>query len=259
MKIAQITDLHLTCDCNASKNGVIPYESLLNVLSHIKINYPEIEEIVVTGDISNDETRESYDYLQDALEKNNFKYSRWIAGNHDNQLLVDEFNNVNSKKINEDALNLQNYTDWEILLLNTKIPKSVAGKVDDSDLQSILETTRSYENKQLNEKNQKKFVIFMHHPLIEVESKWIDKVSIENKNEVISKLSSSNSIKGVFCGHVHQEYFKEINGIKFYTTPSTCYQFKPEAESFKIDFSTTPGYRVIDFTTDNFSTYVVRI
>jgi Icc protein len=38
------------------------------------------------------------------------------------------------------------------------------------------------------------------------------------------------------------------NNIEFYTTPSTCYQFKKQSEDFALEDNISYGYRVIDIT-----------
>lgn len=272
MKIAQISDLHLTSDTTFTKNGINPYASLLSVLKHMKHNYPEITDIVVTGDISNDETQKSYQNLYDALIEIGVKYSIWLPGNHDSESIINSFDSNGNKLQNPivstftkhseslgDAIHLIDNTEWIILLINTKLDGSVAGQVDDNELDNLFSLLEKQEYQSINARSKNNIIIFMHHPLVEVQSNWIDKVCIKNKESVIKKLSTLDDIRAVFCGHVHQEYSTKIGKINYFTTPSTCYQFKPRAEAFEIDFNSAPGYRIIDLNNNNFSTFIVRI
>jgi Icc protein len=63
----------------------------------------------------------------------------------------------------------------------------------------------------------------------------------------------------IFSGHVHQEFNYTNNNIEFFTTPSTCYQFRPNSENFALDSNLSYGYRVISFHDNIISTKVLRI
>jgi len=60
MEIIQITDLHITKDIENIKNNCKPYLTLSNTLKHIEEHYPQVKDIVITGDLSNDYSQESY-------------------------------------------------------------------------------------------------------------------------------------------------------------------------------------------------------
>ncbi|MCU7797626.1 MAG: 3',5'-cyclic-AMP phosphodiesterase, partial [Candidatus Thiodiazotropha sp. (ex Myrtea spinifera)] len=49
-------------------------------------------------------------------------------------------------------------------------------------------------------------------------------------------------VKAVLCGHIHQEFQGEHNGVKLLGTPSTCVQFIAGQDDFGID-ACPPGYR----------------
>ena len=65
MEIIQITDLHMTKDVENIKNNCKPYLTLSNTLKHIKEHYPQVKHLVITGDLSNDYSRESYVVIKD--------------------------------------------------------------------------------------------------------------------------------------------------------------------------------------------------
>ena len=63
----------------------------------------------------------------------------------------------------------------------------------------------------------------------------------------------------IFSGHVHQVFYKKINNVEFYTTPSTCYQFKSKSDKFCVDKDGSYGYRVIALHGNSLDTKVVRL
>ena len=73
MDIIQITDLHITKNINQRKNNCIPYKTLLETLEAIRHNHADIRNLVITGDMSNDYTAESYTHIRDLLKNYKFK------------------------------------------------------------------------------------------------------------------------------------------------------------------------------------------
>ncbi len=49
-------------------------------------------------------------------------------------------------------------------------------------------------------------------------------------------------VKGIVCGHVHQDMNVMHKGIRVMATPSTCVQFKPQSDDFALD-TVSPGWR----------------
>ena len=87
-------------------------------------------------------------------------------------------------------------------------------------------------------------MIYLHHQPINVNSRWIDAIGLENKVELYNILDNCNKIKGLFFGHTHQSIEMNYKDIQLIGTPSTCRQFKPKSDSFAMDNS-PPAYRKI--------------
>jgi Icc protein len=105
-----------------------------------------------------------------------------------------------------------------------------------------------------------KIMIFTHHPVTKINSKWIDKNLCENSEELLELMLSYDSKEfKIFSGHVHQEFDYKKNNIEFFTTPSTCYQFKKQSEDFALEDKLSYGYRVIELHDNNIKTKVIRI
>ena len=56
-------------------------------------------------------------------------------------------------------------------------------------------------------------------------------------------------VRAVINGHIHQQFETDWGGIKVYSAPSTCFQFKPKAEEFTMG-DEPPAYRWIDLHND---------
>ena len=58
---------------------------------------------------------------------------------------------------------------------------------------------------------------------------------------------------------MHQEFNGEKDGLPIIATPSTCIQFSPNSDDFKVD-TAMPGYRWFNLHNDGqFETDVVRL
>ncbi len=102
-------------------------------------------------------------------------------------------------------------------------------------------------------------LIFMHHQPIPVGSRWLDHLMLTNADEFWNAISPYHNVCAVICGHVHQECQKKRGDILFYSTPSTCFQFKPNSDPFAVE-KAMPGYRSIEIFHDgSFKTEVHRV
>ena len=82
MKIIQISDLHISRHVNESKHNCTPYDLLVSVLDNINTNHSDLTGLVITGDLSNDYTPESYQNIRSLLKRYKF-HVRILPGNHD--------------------------------------------------------------------------------------------------------------------------------------------------------------------------------
>jgi Icc protein len=98
----------------------------------------------------------------------------------------------------------------------------------------------------------------MHHPPISVASAWLDRIMLQNADELAAVLESAPQVRGIFCGHVHQEFDGKLGAIPVFTTPATGIQFAPRTDALQFD-KLPPGFRVIDLDGDEFHTRVVRL
>ena len=67
MKIIQISDLHISRHSGELKHNCTPYELLVSVLDNINTSHSDLSGLVITGDLSNDYTPESYQNIRSLL------------------------------------------------------------------------------------------------------------------------------------------------------------------------------------------------
>ncbi len=87
-------------------------------------------------------------------------------------------------------------------------------------------------------------MLLHHHPLL-VGSAWLDQHALKDADAFWQVVGRFENVKGVLCGHVHQDMNVLYNGIRVMATPSTCVQFKPDSDDFALD-TESPGWRELE-------------
>jgi len=68
MDIVQITDLHLSKDKGNELYNINTYNSAKTIIEYIAKHKKSIDYLIITGDISEDSTMQSYSHLLDLLK-----------------------------------------------------------------------------------------------------------------------------------------------------------------------------------------------
>ncbi len=244
--IVQISDTHLFGDKNATINGFNSYSNLQTIFNSISSLKEKPELIVVTGDLSQDCTAESYKHLYDFLLKSGIKYYL-LPGNHDNVSIVNKVFNYKWARENVDYS--ADYKGWLFYFLDTSVYPEAHGELTQYQLQKLEDT--------LNKNKSKPTLIFMHHHPLQISS-WLDGMILLDFDKFNSVVKQNPQIKGVLFGHIHQIFESNINGTFYGSAPSTSYQILPKTARFALD-AVTQGYRLIELTTERFDSKVIRL
>lgn len=242
-KIIQITDTHLLATPEAMHYDVNPYQRLLGIMQHIQQHHRDCDAIVVTGDLTQDETPESYQQLVHLLVPLETPFF-WLCGNHDVKATMNEV----CPQAMEKRVDLGH---WQLLLLHSKTPDAVHGTLSADEL-NWLET-------QLQEHSENT-LLALHHPPYETGSAWMDKINLHNTPGFQRVIAAHAHVKAVVHGHIHQDCEGQLVGIPCFATPSTSVQFMPESDEFMVDSARLPGYRVLELMDDGqLKTEVIRV
>lgn len=236
MKVLHLSDPHLFADDTSTLLGVNTDESLLAVLDDIKRRGITPDLFVVTGDISQDYTPESYQKFVDYLAPFG-KPVLSLAGNHDERPKLKRF--LSQKPFSSAEQLLTEH--WQLLMLNSHVPGKVHGHLADEEL-SWLESC-------LRDNQDLPTMVFTHHHPIPVGSHWLDQIGIENGQRLVDILSEHPQVKMCAFGHVHQSTDRRHKEVSYCSVPSTCVQFKQHS----VDFSASqekPGYNLYHCNND---------
>lgn len=245
--IIQISDCHLFGDKNRKINGSNSYYNLRKVFNRIIGLKDKPKLIVVSGDLSQDCTFESYQHLANFLHETKIEYCL-LPGNHDD---VDVLNKVFDYKFVKNRVDyFFEFHGWLIYIIDTSVYPNDNGEL--SQDQILIFEHIIQQNKHLPS------VIFMHHHPVLVNSSWIDKMILKDADNFNKIIKSNPQIKAVLFGHIHQAFETMINGTFYGSAPATCYQVKPNTEKFTIE-TINAGYRLIELEDNKFSSEVVWV
>ena len=246
-KIIQITDLHLNKSKDIVSNGINTFESASMVIDSIRVNEKNIDCLILSGDLSNDCSIESYNHLMQLLK--DFEAPIYLmSGNHDSPSLLNTL--TNNKNIF--LKNFQCFNNWGVFMFNTKKENSPNGLLKKEELMYFDEVLSNilYEN----------IIVFLHHHPVPIGSASMDSMIIENAELLTDRIMKYDKIKAVSWGHIHNEFDLNMGSAKLFSTPSTCYQAKEKSKNFIIDPEASPGYRKIYLNDDgSFNTEVIRV
>ena len=225
--LIQISDCHLFADDNRALLGIKTQRSFADVIRLIRDQEGTIDQILVTGDISQDDSQQSYRYCHDVLSDMKVPFA-WLRGNHD------DMPDSTETLFEENFPHSLSVGNWVLLLLDTHSHGNVHGKLNPADLDRLESQLVSYQDRPI--------LVAMHHHPLPLGSSWVDDISLINGSDVMTLLRGYPQVQTIIHGHAHQEQDNTHQGVRILGAPSTCVQFLPKASDFAVD-TLQPGYR----------------
>ena len=234
LKLTQITDLHLGPTPDFTCRNIATYQTLKSVLAAIEQDGRGEDRLLLTGDIASDGQGQAYRQLDQLLSAQK-KQVLWLPGNHDRMDLMQK------NFIHFPFMPVFETKSWAIIMLDSSLPGQPEGLISKDQIHQL--------ERYLVALTHKNILVAMHHSPVAVNSQWVDKHRIANHKLLHKLLVAHGKVRAVINGHVHQQHTADWGGIAVYATPSTCFQFKPEAADFALS-DQLPAYRWIDLHDD---------
>lgn len=245
IRLVQISDSHLFADPARALLGIHTEDSLRWVVEQVQHDQLNPQIILATGDIAQDASLAAYNRFKQHLHPLNAPIY-WLPGNHDQlevMAQVVEHPQHLSPCVIEQGV-------WRIILLDSAVPGEVWGHLAQAQLDFLQRTLA-------NTQTHHVMICLHHHPLA-MGSEWIDEIGLKNSTDFFSIIDAHACVKAIVWGHVHQAFEAERKGVQYFSTPSTCIQFKPHSKHFELEGY--PGYRWFDLFEDGgIHSEVVRI
>ena len=236
ISILHISDIHLT-DQGESIWGVNTMEHFHKFVERIK-THSNIDAIIISGDLSNDGTKWSYEYVDGVFSQLGIP-TYVCMGNHDNLLSLNDYTQY-CRNVRELQIK-----DWGILFINSVIPdmdnpkkNKARGEVDIVQLGLIREASSKHKN----------VALVLHHPPIETGG-WLDRRILENRKEFIEYIEACGNVRLVMYGHIHCYTNYVQRGVLYTSAPAVSYAFDNRLAKFEIDYG-AEGYNLIEIDND---------
>ncbi len=244
IRLLQLSDTHFGKVSGERLLGLDPEESLNDVLACVQEKETAFDHLLVSGDVACEGCPDSYQRVLKALDDSLSLPMHWLPGNHDDPTDMA----AARSQAREPVFELGN---WLCIMLNSKVPGKVHGRLADSELKLLEEALQHYP--------ERPTLVFLHHHPIVLNCQWLDGSMLQNADALFAVLTRFPQVKAVSWGHVHQEFRGEYKGIELIASPSTCIQFAPRIDEFTLD-PQMPGYRWYELHSDGrFETGVQRV
>jgi len=236
LRLVQLSDCHLYANPGRCLAGLNTQDTFDSVLDLVKTEFSSSEYILATGDLVHDASPQGYERMRDRFEKTNLPVY-CLPGNHDVPEVMSQ--NLNKGKvITPEAVRLRN---WIIIMLDSTVPGREGGHLSTGQLE-ILEQN-------LDQNPDHHALVCLHHHPLPIGSAWMDRMALDNSTSFFQIIDRFPQVKAILCGHIHQEYEEQRRQVRLLGAPSTCIQFTPLLDQFKLD-RLPPGLRWLELAQD---------
>ncbi|MBV8048102.1 MAG: metallophosphoesterase [Paludibacterium sp.] len=243
MKYIQVSDTHIFSEKDKELFNINTYAMLERVVSYIQSeNRHDSDGMLITGDISQDGSMESYDLAFSLLSKLSLPMF-WIHGNHD---VLDNILK-SSEKYHAERLSRLDGDGWGLVAIDSTFGNNDSGSINDNEMDKLSKLAN--ENKQIS--------LVMHHHPVRIGTPLVDACNVENGEEFMRHVGEIDAIKLIICGHVHGEYNVKMGELKLETCPAACFQWKKGTAV--VETEAISGYKILEFSTQGHQSQTIYL
>jgi len=228
IQLLHITDMHVYADPEATLKGIRTRQSLAGVLKEVRQHFPQPDLIILGGDLAQDGSSAAYACIAEMFDS--FP-TLAVAGNHDAPARLQAYF----------AHRTVDMGNWRIVPLHTHHAGHESGLLGKKQLTELAAG--------LEEAAGRHVLIVLHHPPVPVGSRWLDAIGLADAEAFWAVVARFPHVRGVLCGHIHQQLDSKHRGVRVLGTPASCIQFQPQRQTFELD-NQSPGYRWLQLMPD---------
>jgi Icc protein len=234
MRLVQITDIHYMAEAHQLLYDSFDTDRTLEGVLELVDSW-QPDRIVITGDLSQQGDAASYHRLQKRLSRLTVPVDL-MPGNHDHAATLAKVL-VGNNLYRQPMVNLGR---WAAVYLDSSVDGQPHGRLVEADLKQLDHC--------LEQAGDRHVLVFLHHPPLPVGSAWLDEMILTNPEPLFERILGTG-VRAVICGHVHQEFAGECQGLPVLTTPSTCFQVTPDCDQM-VEDQQGPGFRWFELADD---------
>jgi 3',5'-cyclic-AMP phosphodiesterase len=233
--LLQFSDPHLFGSADGALRGVATLPALKATMAHAERYFRAPDALLLTGDLVQDDAG-GYALLRATFESSQVPVY-CLPGNHD----IPEAMNATLDGAPFQVGGQFIAAGWLVVMLDTWKANSAGGRLGKRQLADLAALLARHPDLHV--------LLCLHHHPVTMDSRWLDKVGLEDAAEFLALIEKSPRVRGVLWGHVHQSLDRFLNGVRFMASPATCAQFLPRSADFALD-RRPPGYRVLELLED---------
>ncbi|MDC1488892.1 phosphodiesterase [Amylibacter sp.] len=224
--ILQISDTHIIPKGSLVSNVLDTSASLKKLVIRINEIRPQIENIdcvLVSGDISDDGSIDSYERFKSILAPLQLPIYV-IPGNHDIRENMRKAFLENGLFQKDGPLNWHKKTGSVNLIgLDTLIEGQGGG--------TLLPESLGFLKKIINNLKSEPIIIALHHPPFKTDIKFMDTIGLKNIDALKNILRHYKGEIRIVCGHIHCMMITNLNNHIAISAPSPCSTFSYDTRS----------------------------
>ena len=242
-RFLQLSDLHVV-EKGARASGILDTRDILtaaiNRLLDMKAAFDPLDAVLVSGDISDDGSADSYAFARVELERIGLPVYV-VPGNHDAR---EPFRSAFAKAAKMPSSGLIDWCstigDTLVVGLDTLVEGQGGGRVREDSLNLLRNALDMWEGGPV--------VVMLHHPPLRTGIRCMDAIGLENTDVLEAQLAGVDHDIALIAGHVHGVHHGLLGRHPVATAPSICSAFElNRREDATVGFRTGPtGCAVID-------------
>ncbi len=215
--------------------GVATAATLARCVEHSRRYHPRPRALLLTGDLVHDDAA-GYAELRTQFGNAGVPV-HCLPGNHDT---AEELRNglPDPPFVHEFA---QRLAGWLIVTLDSTVAGANHGHLAAAELARLDEALGKHTNVPA--------LVCLHHHPVPHGSRWLDKLMLDNAEQLFAVLAQYPLVRGLLWGHTHQPFEGMHGRVRLMGTPSTCMQFAQNADEFAVD-ARPPAYRWLELDDD---------
>ncbi|MEE2709286.1 MAG: phosphodiesterase [Gemmatimonadota bacterium] len=256
MRFVQMSDPHILPPERQPMLMFNTIERLRDAVEAVNRLKPVPDFVVVTGDLTSDESEASYRLFKELLADLEVPY--YLApGNHDARI---PFRRIMHEEPNPEPDRLHSafvHEGVQVVILDTLDEGRVTGAIDNAQLNWLDEL--------LVRNIDFPTVVCMHHPPVPVGVEWMDALMLQEAHRLLDILDRHTSVRLVLCGHVHHVFRIERKHYTVCTAPAVSVQFRkfplppPIEGSMSLKTDDPSAFHIVDVSDGGFETTVFPI
>ncbi|MGA3845855.1 metallophosphoesterase [Ralstonia nicotianae] len=245
--VVQITDPHLFADRDSELMGYRTYPMLSKTIDAIRGHDFRPDACFLTGDISQDESADSYELARFELERLGIPVF-WIPGNHDDRGRAEAVFGQ-SERIHR--LSKLTTGDWDFIHLETCRRGADEGYLSDPDFERFVSDVEASAGA------GKQIAVVMHHHPVPTQTPLLDGYMLQDGERLLSFLDDHRQVRLVICGHVHGDYQLQYGSQTIEVCPATCFQWEKGTRTAKAE--DWRGFRIFEFSSAGYQSALISV